>query len=67
MSRNKDSNLVVTKEKKVKVGRRVIVNGEPQLLTGPESNKDYFSLQDMTEGLYGPGAKYHVDLSGVGK
>ena len=61
MSRNKKSNDIRTKAKGVKVGKRVVVAGEPQLLVGPEANKDYFTLQDMTEAMYGQGANYHVD------
>ncbi len=59
--RNKSSNDIRTKGKHVKVGKKVIIDGEPLLLVGPEANKDYFSLQDMTEAMYGIGAKYHVD------
>lgn len=62
MSRKNDSNDIRTREKGVKVGKRVMKNGEPQMLVGPESNKDLFSLQDMTVALYGPKAQYHVVL-----
>ena len=58
--RNKNNNDIRTKTKHVKVGKRVIVNGEPKLLVGPEANKDYFSLQDMAEAMYGQGAICHV-------
>nr|MBQ4457817.1 hypothetical protein [Clostridia bacterium] len=57
MSRKDSSNDIRTRFKGVKVGKRVVVNGEPQALVGPESNKDLFSLQDMTETLYGEGYK----------
>ncbi len=60
MSRRKDSNVIRTREKGVKVGKRVVKDGEPQILLGPEYNKDLFSLQDMTVALYGPTAQYHV-------
>ena len=61
MSRSKKTSDVLTREKEVKVGRRVIVGGEPQLLVGPEKKKDLFTLQDMTEALYGEGARCHVE------
>lgn len=64
MSRNKHSDYIFTTEKKVKVGRRVIENGVPKALVGPESNKDTFSLQDMAEALYGPGTKCYVEQMG---
>lgn len=60
MSRSKKSNDILTRQKKVKVGKRIIANGEPQALVGPESNKDTFSLQDMAVALYGPGTKCYV-------
>ena len=62
MSRKKSSNDIVTAQKKVKVGTRVIENGEPKALVGPESNKDTFSLDDMAEALYGKGTKCVVYL-----
>lgn len=58
MSRKKDSNDIRTREKGVKVGKRVFKNGEPQILVGPESNKDLYTMQDMTEDLYGEGYTY---------
>ena len=57
MSRKKSSNDILTAQKKVKVGTRIIENGEPKALVGPESNKDTFSLDEMVEALYGPGAR----------
>ncbi len=57
MSRKRNANIILTREKKVKVGRRIIENGEPKALVGPESNKDTFSLQDMAVALYGPGTR----------
>lgn len=61
MSRNKNSNDIVTMRKKVRVGRRIIENGEPKALVGPESNKDTFSLQEMAVALYGPGARCIIE------
>ena len=58
MSRRKDSNDMRTRSKGVRVGKRVIKNGEPQMLVGPEANKDLYTIQDMTEDLYGPGYRY---------
>lgn len=55
MSRKKNSNDILTRNKGVKVGKRVLKNGEPQMLVGPEANKDLYTIQDMTEDLYGPG------------
>ena len=60
MSRNKKSNDILTREKGVKVGKLVYKNGEPQMLVGPEKNKDLYTMQDMTEDLYGKGYKYVV-------
>ena len=60
MSRKKESNDIRTTNKRVKVGRRVIENGEPKALVGPESNKDTFSLQDMAEALYGAGTRCYI-------
>lgn len=60
MSRKNDSNDIRTRGKGVKVGKRVMKNGEPQMLVGPESNKDLYTIQDMTEDLYGKGYKYVV-------
>lgn len=64
MSRKKDSNDIVTRQKKVKVGKRIVENGEPKALVGPESNKDTFSLQDMAVALYGPGTKCYIEQAG---
>lgn len=61
MSRKKDSNDIVTRQKKIKVGKRIIEDGVPKALVGPESNKDTFSLQDMAVALYGPGTKCYVE------
>lgn len=55
MSRSKNSNDIRTREKGVKVGKRIVKDGEPQMLVGPESNKDLYSMQDMAEDLYGEG------------
>lgn len=55
MSRKNDSNVIRTRGKGVKVGKRVVKDGEPQILLGPESNKDLYTMQDMTEDLYGKG------------
>ena len=64
MSRKRNSNVVMTREKKVRVGKRIIADGKPQLLVGPESNQDTFSLDDMAVALYGPGARCHVVVDG---
>ncbi len=61
MSRSKNSNDIVTQRKKVRVGKRVIEDGEPKALVGPESNRDTFSLQDMAVALYGPGTKCIIE------
>ena len=61
MSRNKKSNDILTKEKHVKVGKKVIRHGIPQLLVGPNANQDYFSMQDMAEAMYGRGAKFYIE------
>lgn len=57
MSRRKDSNDILTRKKGVRVGKRVLKNGEPQMLVGPEANKDLYTIQDMAEDLYGPGCQ----------
>ena len=57
MSRNKKSNDILTREKQVKVGTRVLKGAEPVALVGPEKQKDTFSLQDMAVALYGPGTQ----------
>jgi len=64
MSRNSKANDILTRQKKVKVGKRIVENGEPKALVGPESNKDTFSLQDMAVALYGPGTKCYVEQNG---
>ncbi len=64
MSRNSRSDYIFTTTKRVKVGKRVIEDGEPKALVGPESNKDTFSLQDMAVALYGPGTKCYVEKIG---
>lgn len=64
MSRNSRSDYIFTTSKKVKVGKRVIEDGEPKALVGPESNRDTFSLQDMAVALYGPGTKCYVEPMG---
>lgn len=61
MSRSNKANDILTRQKKVKVGKRIIENGEPKALVGPESNKDTFSLQDMAVALYGPGTKCYIE------
>ncbi len=58
MGRNKNSDDIRTRGKGVKVGKRVMKNGEPQILVGPESNKDLYTMQDMTEDLFGEGYTY---------
>ena len=60
MSRRKDSNDILTRNKGVRVGKRVLKDGVPQMLVGPEANKDLYTIQDMTEDMYGPGYKYVV-------
>ena len=60
MSRRKDSNDILTRRKGVRVGKRVLKDGEPQMLVGPQAKKDLYTIQDMTEDLYGPGYKYIV-------
>lgn len=57
MSRSSKSNDILTKEKQVKVGTRVMKGAEPVVLVGPEKRKDIFSLQDMAVALYGPGTR----------
>lgn len=57
MSRSSKSNDILTKEKQVKVGTRVMKGAEPVVLVGPEKRKDIFSLQDMAVALYGPGTQ----------
>ncbi len=57
MSRNSRSNDILTREKQVKVGTRVLKGAEPVALVGPEKKKDTFSLQDMAVALYGPGTQ----------
>lgn len=57
MSRNRRKNDILTVKNKVKVGERVIENGEPKALVGPASNKDTLSLQEMAVALYGPGTQ----------
>lgn len=57
MSRRIKSNDILTKEKQVKVGTRVMKGAEPVVLVGPEKRKDIFSLQDMAVALYGPGTQ----------
>lgn len=57
MSRNRKSNDILTREKQVKVGTRVLKGTEPVALVGPEKQKDTFSLQDMAVALYGPGTQ----------
>ena len=57
MSRRIKSNDILTKEKQVKVGTRVMKGAEPGVLVGPEKRKDIFSLQDMAVALYGPGTQ----------
>lgn len=57
MSRSSKSNDILTKEKKVKVGTRVMKGAEPVVLVGPEKRKDIFSLQDLAVALYGPGTQ----------
>lgn len=57
MSRNRKSNDILTREKQVKVGTRVLKGAEPVALVGPEKQKDTFSLQDMAVALYGPGTQ----------
>ena len=61
MSRNSKANDILTRQKKVKVGKCIVENGEPKALVGPESNKDTFSLQDMAVALYGPGTKCYIE------
>ena len=60
MSRNKKSNDIRTRDKHVPVGKRVFKNGEPQLLVGPASKKDLYTMQEMTEDLFGEGYKCFV-------
>ena len=57
MSRNRRKNDILTVKNKVKVGERVVEDGEPKALVGPVSNKDTFSLQEMAVALYGPGTR----------
>ncbi len=57
MSRRIKANDILTKEKQVKVGTRVMKGAEPVVLVGPEKRKDIFSLQDMAVALYGPGTQ----------
>ena len=52
MSRNNKSNDILTREKQVKVGTRVLRGTEPVALVGPEKKKNTFSLQDMAVALY---------------
>ncbi len=62
MSRSKSANSIFTKRNMVKVGERVVEDGEPKVLVGPVSNKDTFSLQEMAVALYGPGTRCIVYL-----
>lgn len=55
MSRKKDSNDILTKQKQVRVGKRVLRGPEPVALVGPEQNKDTLSAGEFVEQLYGPG------------
>ena len=55
MSRKKDSNIMITKQKQVKFGRRVLRGPEPVALIGPEKGKDTLSAGEFVEQLYGPG------------
>jgi len=57
MSRHDKSNDILTREKRVKVGKRVIKGAEPVALVGPEKRKDTLSLTEFAEALYGPGTK----------
>ena len=60
MSRKKTSNDILTREKQVKVGTRILRGAEPVAWVGPEKKKDTFSLQDMAVALYGPGTQCYV-------
>lgn len=55
MSRNSKSNDILTREKQVKVGTRVLKGAEPVALVGPEKKKDTLSAGEFVEQLYGPG------------
>ncbi len=62
MSRNRRKNDILTREKQVKVGTRVLNGAEPVALVGPKSNKDTISLQEFAVELYGPGTQCYVIL-----
>ena len=57
MSRNKKSNDILTPEKQVKVGRRVLRGPEPVALVGPEKNRDTISTGEFARQLFGPDYK----------
>ena len=57
MSRNKNSNDIVTTRKQVKIGKKVYHGTEPVALVGPEQNRDIISLNEFAEALYGPGCQ----------
>ncbi len=67
MSRRKDSNNMLTKQKKVKFGKRVLRGSEPVALVGPEQNKDTVSLNEFAEALYGPGTQCYIIRAGKQK
>lgn len=57
MSRKKNSNLIVTKLKHIKIGRRILKNNEPVVLVGPDEKNDIITLQELAVELYGPGTQ----------
>jgi hypothetical protein len=57
MSRKKNSNALLTKEKQVKFGEKVLKGNEPAALVGPSKNKDTLTLNEFAEQLYGPGVQ----------
>lgn len=57
MSRNNKTNVILTREKRVKVGTKVIKGTEPMVLVGSEKKKDTISIQDIAVALYGPGTR----------
>ena len=60
MSRRRSSDDMLTKQKQVKFGKRVLRGPEPVALVGPEQNRDTVSLNEFAEALYGPGTRCYV-------
>lgn len=55
MSRDRKAKTLVTREKQVKFGEKILIGNEPAALVGPNNNKDTLTLKEFCEQLYGNG------------